>query len=288
MHDYRDVINHLLYHKAMLDNQVDVDYYINMIKRMEEGIYIVAKNPVDKAVSIVFELVMKEKLDPWKIDISKFVRMYMERIREEEDIDFVIAGKIVYMAWNILHKKSEDVLFDAEREEYEEDFFGFDFNIDGFEIYEDRKEDLKVDIEIKEPVRREEKRPVSLFELIEAINEARVEYERKKIRRKIREKFKFNLEEKVHREDLEEEIKEVWARISEISGEEASFSLIHDGTKDDFIKVFISLLFLERFGKVELYQDSPYSEITVKILVPEELRKVEFMNPPTITIEQIG
>ncbi len=280
-----ELTDHLMYYKALLDEDIDIDYYIHMARTLEEGIHISAKNPVDKAVAIAFELVLDEKLDPWKIDLMKFTKLYLERIRKEREIDFIIAGRIIYMAWNVLMKKSKDVLEEAEREMYyvDEDFF--DIDVGAFEF--DEEEFVEPSIEIKEPVRREEERPVSLMELIQAINEARREVEIKKRQRKIREKFKFNLDEKVHREDLEEEIKEVWARLSEVHGDEISLSMVYDGTREDFIKVFLSLLFLEKFDKVELHQDVPYGEITIKILIPEELRNIEFINPPEISLETI-
>ncbi len=282
-----EITEHLMYYKALLDEDIDVDYYIHMAQSLEDGIHITAKNPVDKAIAIVFELVMDEKLDPWKIDLVKFTKLYMERVKKEKDIDFIIAGKIIYMAWNILMRKSEDILDEVEREIYYVDSEFFDIDVSPFESYEEEIIDLEPDIEIREPVRREEERPVSLMELIQAINEARREVEMKKKQRKIREKFKFNLDEKVHREDLEEEIKEVWARLSEVNGDEIPLSLLYDGTREDFIKVFLSLLFLERFKKVELQQEVPYGEINIRILVPQELRNIEFMNPPEIRIESI-
>jgi len=281
-----ELTTHLMYYKSLLDEEIDIDYYIHMARNLEEGIHITAKNPVDKAVSIVFELVLDEKLDPWKIDLMKFTRMYLERIRKENDIDFIIAGKIIHMAWNILMRKSEDVLDNAERVEYYVDSDFFDIDISPFEM-EVQEEYIEPEIDIKEPVRREELRPVSLMELIQAINEAKMEVERKRRQRKIREKFKFNLDEKVHKEDMEEEIKEVWARLSEVQGEEIQLSLLYDGTREDFITVFLSLLFLEKFNKVELIQEAPYGEITIKILVPMELRNVEFLTPPEIMVETI-
>ncbi len=284
------IVDHLIFHKAMLDNEVDVDKYIEMVKSMDEGIHIIAKNPVDKAIAMVFELVIKEELDPWSIDLIRFVEMYMERIKSEEDVDFVIAGKLIYMAWNILKRKSDNVLIRVEEEEqpYNYDFFGMDFDALGFDEFVSRESNKEIVVpEIREPVRREEKRPVSLFELIEAINDARVQIEETKRRRKVREKFKFNLEEKVHREDLEEDIKEIWERLSQINGDEIALSLLYDGTNEDFVKVFVSLLFLEKFGKVELTQLTPYGEIYIHIKVPEELRSVEFINPPEVLIEEI-
>jgi len=282
-----EVVEHLSYYKALLDEEIDLDYYIEMAQKLEEGVHISAKNPVDKAVAIIFELVINEKLDPWKIDLVKFTQMYLERIREENDIDFIVAGKIIHMAWNILMRKSENILTHVEQEEYgvDMDFFELDFSPfeegRGYELMEVHE------IDIKEPVRREKKRPVSLMELLQAINEAKVEVERKKRQRKIREKFKFNLEEKVHKEDLEEEIKETWERLCEVQGDEISLSFLYDGTREDFIKVFLSLLFLERFQKVELIQEKAYGEITIRILIPQELRMVEFIEPPEIILETL-
>lgn len=281
-----EVVEHLRYYKALLDEEIDLDYYITMAQKLEEGLHISAKNPMDKAVAIIFELVINEKLDPWKIDLVKFTQMYLERIRKEDDIDFIVAGKIIHMAWSILMRKSEDILTHVEQEEYGVDMDFFDLDLSPFE--ENRGYEIEVhEMEIKEPVRREEKRPVSLMELLQAINEAKVEVERKKRERKIREKFKFNLEEKVHKEDLEEEIKEVWERLCEVQGDEIPLSFLYDGTREDFIKVFLSLLFLERFQKVELIQERAYGEITIKILIPQELRMAEFIEPPEIILETL-
>ena len=282
-----EVVEHLRYYKALLDEDIEVDYYIEMAQKMENGVHIAAKNPIDKSIAIIFELVINEKLDPWKIDLVKFTQMYLERIRKEEDIDFIIAGKIIHMAWNILMRKSEDILTNIEQEEYGMDMEFFDIDISPFEYVAGEPEEVAEEIKIKEPVRREEKRPVSLMELIQAIHEAKLEVERKKKQRKIREKFKFNLDEKVHKEDLEEEIREVWERLSEVQGDQISLSLLYDGSREDFIKVFLSLLFLERFQKVELFQEKAYGEIIIKILVPQELRMVEFIEPPEIILETL-
>jgi len=282
------VMEHLMYHKALLDSDVDLDYYLQLAEEVKEGVHLSARNPVDRAVALVFELVMQEKLNPWKIDMMSFVKMYLDRIRSEKEIDFIIAGKIIYMAWNVLMKKSEQVLEQVHEEEYEVDMFGMDLDAFDFDAYSPPMEVVSPpDIQLHEPVRREETRPVSLFDLIEAIHEVKLDIEKKKKKRKIREKFKFNLAEKVHKEDLEEEIKQVWERLCEVHGEEVPLSLVYDGTRDDYVTVFISLLFLEKFGKVELQQYVPYEEIFIKIKVPEEMRRVEFMPAPEISIEQL-
>jgi len=286
-----EVMEHLLYHKALLDNDIDIDYYISLAQELENGVHLSAKNPVDRAISIAFELVIQEKLNPWKIDLRKFTKLYMERIKSDREIDFIIAGKIVYMAWNILMRKSEQVLENASRKEEEySEFFAMDMDTAGFDEFYDTSETEFVapaSIGLKEPVRREESRPVSLFDLIDAMNQVKREIAKKKTHKKVREKFKFNLQEKVHKEDLEEEIKEVWGRLTEVRGDEIALSLLYDGTNEDFVTVFIALLFLEKFGKVELEQYELYEEIYIKIKVPEELRHVEFTPTPEVSIVQL-
>ncbi len=284
-----EVMEHLMFHKALLGSDVELDHYIELAEELENGAHIAAKDPVEKAITIIFELVMNEKINPWNIDLEKFAKIYMERVKKEKDIDFIIAGKIVYMAWDILKRKSEQVLdkMEVEEEQYD-DFFGMDISEDFYSYDDGYVEEPTALPELVEPVRREESAPVSLFDLISAMNEVKREIEKKKKKKKIREKFKFNLEEKVHKEDLEEEIMEVWERLAEVRGDEVALSVLYDGTREDFIKVFISLLFLEKFGKVELEQYVPYDgEIYIKIKVPEELRGVEFEPIPTISIAQL-
>jgi len=80
---------------------------------------------------------------------------------------------------------------------------------------------------------------------------------------------------------------EVWERLADVSGDDVALSLIYDGTNEDFVKVFIALLFLEKFGKIKLQQYVAYEEIYIKINVPQELRHVEFMPTPEISLVQL-
>ncbi len=280
------VVEHLMYHKALFDSDIDMDYYIDLVQDLKDGVHLTAKNPVDRAITMVFELVMQERINPWKIDMKRFVKMYLERLSNESDVDFIIAGKIVYMAWNILMKKSEQVM-DRLQENEDIDMFGMDFDAFDFDAYAPPVyEESPPELTLVEPVRREETRPVSLYDLIEAIHEVKVKVEKKRKKRKLREKFKFNLAEKVHKEDLEEEIKSVWERLSEIGDKEVPFSLVYDGTREDFITVFISLLFLEKFGKVEMQQYVPYDEIYIKINTNGQSHE-DLPEIPKMTIEQL-
>ena len=130
--NYEAVLNHLLFHKALIsDGDEKINEYIDIVKNMEEGSLASAEDPVDKCIVIVFDLVLKNKFDPWSIDLVEFCKLYLKRIRKEDDINFIIAGHIVHLAWSILKLQSKDVLFNADKEE---EYYFQDWDVD--EIYE--------------------------------------------------------------------------------------------------------------------------------------------------------
>jgi len=99
-----DVINHLIFHKSLIDEKDDasrINYYVNMLQKADEGEYISIDNPFDRSIAIAFELVMKQHLNPWDIDLVNFSTIYLKRAKEEK-IDLITAGRIIYMAWKVL------------------------------------------------------------------------------------------------------------------------------------------------------------------------------------------
>ena len=62
-----DVINHLLFHKSLIDEKDDtskINYYVNMLKKADEGEYICIENPFDRSIALAFELVIQQHLNP--------------------------------------------------------------------------------------------------------------------------------------------------------------------------------------------------------------------------------
>ncbi len=57
---------------------------------------------------MVFELVLSNNFDPWDINLMEFTRMYTKKMHAEE-VNFIVAGKLMYMAWSILKMQSEEV-----------------------------------------------------------------------------------------------------------------------------------------------------------------------------------
>ena len=124
-----EIINHLLFHRALTDEIADIsriDNYIEMVKQSKEGSHISISDPFDKSIAIAFELVIKQHLDPWNIDLVKFSTLYLKRAKEEK-IDLVTAGKIIYMAWKVLKLQSDELVEYMEKtRNIEQESFGWD------------------------------------------------------------------------------------------------------------------------------------------------------------------
>jgi len=277
-----EIINHLLFHRALTDEIADIskiDNYIEMVKQSKEGSHISISDPFDKSIAIAFELVIKQHLDPWNIDLVKFSTLYLKRAKEEK-IDLVTAGKIIYMAWKVLKLQSDELVEYMEKaRNIEQEPFGWD----DLPLFDDWSFDndfgytkmiTKKEIPFIEPVRRKAERRVTLIELIEAFDQARKEAKRyqllEKLRREEREKLeKFARERmkgRLHEETLEEDIKKVWSKIKQLNGKAIPLrKLYKPGDKEEFIKTLISILFLAYENKIRIYQRKfPYGEIYLR------------------------
>lgn len=269
-------------------NDDAISVYIEELRKNKENYYLSIEDPKLKAIALAFELVIEENLNPLDIDLVKFAELFLKKVRDENLLDFMTAGRLVVMAWEILYLKSEKVLKKFSPEE--EDFYGEwePYQISPAEEYSYDITDTIVNSNIiEEPVRHREKRQITLGELLSALKEAMDESERRKKelegRKVIEEKYRIMIGERLHTDSIEDDIKEIWARIADMEDEFVKRQ-IEDGTKEDSIRAMLSLLFLESQGKVELFQNRPFDEIYVHVLVPKELRKIEFLPPPRVEI----
>ena len=287
-----EVVKHLMFHKALVDEERcggRINDYLQMIDGMDDSLYHISQDPFECAIASLFKLVINERMDPWNIDLVYFSRMYMKEAQEKEELNFTVAGNLVKMAWAILKMQCEEVLNNVEREEEtveEEPIWNWDMFDDGFyqepEDVEFEGEILDGGFTLNKAVRREEKRQISLIELVEAFEKGKREAQyREKMERLRREKADErsrvlaeraeNFDTKAHKEDVQKDISLVWKRICWYQQDILEFDMLHDGRKSDFITVFTSVLFLHRDGKIKLRQRKlPGSQITLKVLVPME------------------
>jgi segregation and condensation protein A len=278
------VLGHLLFHKSLIDEDSDgrkIDDYMAMVRNLETGMTVIASDPIEKAISIAFQLVEEHGFNPWDIDLSEFTKMYMKRIRNEPEVNFVIAGRLVLMAWSILKKQSEEVLHmaeppaPAEPMEWDPGIYVMPEDID----YRETVMGGEVPF-LQEAVRGQQTRPVTLMELIDAFDEARQEIKLQETLKKLRENQKpmenKSIEDKVHRENMQEDIAMTWERICHFGTEPIPLTALHTGDPWDRIAIFTSILFLAKHKRVRLEQKSlPYGEIYISNI---ELRRMNELN----------
>ncbi|MEF8879973.1 MAG: segregation/condensation protein A [Candidatus Thermoplasmatota archaeon] len=281
-----DLINHLLFHKSIIDEESDasrINHYVEMLKKTDQGEHVSIDNPFDRSIAIAFELVMKQHLNPWEIDLVNFSTLYLERA-EKEKIDLITAGRIIYMAWKVLKMQSDDLVVTMEEDDEEEDSYDpFDWEDLPSEMWlseDDAYSYTNLVMEtpeppIEKPVRRKTKRKVSLIELLDAFNEARKEAEerklseerRKKAQKRMAEKARERMEDTTHEDNLEEDVNQVWQKIREHPNKTMTLNDICNEQNDrsEVIKFLLSILFLANDNKIQVYQKKfPYGKIFIK------------------------
>lgn len=282
------VLEHLLFHKAIIheeDRARKIDQYLSMLREADEVGNYSSSEPLDRSIEIIFELVLSESFDPWEIDLMEFTRLYYERMKNE-DVNFIVAGKLLFMAWSILRMQSEDILESQEREERGEPFFSeWDFeSMEQFWPEEDyqelpfTEEIANEPLPLNEVIRRKKPRPVSLVELLDAFEDAKEEAERniKKRERKGKEEVEEEFDEKAHAEELEKDVEKIWERIQKCGGGPLTITDIRKGEKEDFVTIFVSLLFLARKSKISIWQDDlPYGKIFFEVNLPWDIGTLE-------------
>jgi segregation and condensation protein A len=277
----QQIMNHLLFYKAIIDEQGSgekINKYMDLVEQLEKGLHIPIRDPFHKSIAITFELVIQEHMNPWNVDLLKFSNLYLGRVKEEEDIDFITAGKLMVMAWEILKRQTEDLMAkSATVEEPEDDWTGVDIAGDWY-LEDDHFEFTKTvmdapEIPLQERVWRPANRKVTLFELVEAFDEARNEVEVQRILSTERKKERVRLEKEsrgkvkgmVHKENLEEDITQTWSRLENLEGNIPLSNICRPKDKEDRITTLVSILFLARAGRVRIWQTNfPRGEIYIK------------------------
>jgi len=274
-----NVLGHLMFHKALIDEgkgAEKIDRYLGLLRSAEDEHQLSGREPLDRSLQLVFELVLSNELDPWDVDLMKFAKLYGQKMRSEE-VDFIVAGKLMHMAWSILHMQSREVLVLNDRRD---ELFCAEWDMDAMGQFVEHPlpdVDLAVpeNVELTEVVRHHCTRPVSLIDLLDAFDTAQQEVEIAINRQRVREqllKVQVKFDGKSHSDDQEKDVAETWARIMRCGNGPMALEDLFEGDKEDCIKVFVSLLFLARSGKISLWQDElPYGQIFLEIKLPWEI-----------------
>jgi len=277
-----DIINHLLFHKSLIDEKEDatkINHYIDMLQKADEGEYISIQDPFDRSVAIAFELVIQQQLNPWDIDLVSFSTLYLKRAKEEK-IDLITAGRIIYLAWKVLKLQSNDLVVAMETKKVEQEPFGWaDIPTEMWLTKDDAYSYTNIvmnmpESPLDEPLRRNAKRKVTLIELLDAFDQARkesedhqlLEQQRQEERERISEQARKRMKGTAIEDHLEEDVEVIWKRIIDLQRRKMTFSeLCKKNDREETIRVLISILFLAYENKISVYQKKfPYGKIFIE------------------------
>ena len=277
-----DVINHLLFHKSLIDEKDDasrINHYVSMLQKGDKGEYISIENPFERSIAIAFELVMHQHLNPWDIDLVSFSTMYMKRAKEEK-IDLMTAGRIIYMAWKVLKLQSDDLVVTMEKQEETYEPFGWgDIPTEMWLTKDDAYSYTNLvmnmpESPLDEPLRRDSKRKITLIELLDAFDQARkeseeyqlIEQQRREEQERLSQLARKRMKGTAHEDHLEEDVEAVWKRIKNFPNKTVSLTdLCEVKGREEFIKILMSVLFLAYDNKILVYQKRfPYGKIFIK------------------------
>ncbi len=287
--DCAQVMDHLMFHKALIDDgpaeerEARIESYVKTVEEIRRGTLVPSEDPFERSVSLVFELVVQQRFDPWDINLIEFSKLYLARIRKVEEVNLLIAGKIVYMAWEILRLQSEQALKRAERPETVEVMFdgwdpeGFDQFVDPFELGSGEALLYTEELPIDEKVRRKSDRPVTLIDLLDAFDEAKKESDIRKELARFMQKYKRpDFDDKAHKESLEDDIAAVWERLQRCGSGPIPIMDLYTSGKEDRVTVFVAALFLAKMGKISVWQEKvPFGTIFVEAKVPWDIAQLE-------------
>jgi len=226
--------------------------------------------------TILFNLVTKEEMDPWDIDISALSEKFFGMVKKLKELDFTVSGKIILASALLLRFKSSKLV--------DKDILELDQLIASTEEIEEEYEDL-IDCgefpgafgEIEKPkliprTPQPRKRKVSIYDLVDALEQALEVRKRRVVRKEV--PHNIQLPEKT--KDIGSLVNQVLQKITNLfslGNKKLTFSqLIPDETKDGKIFTFIPLLHLTNQRRINLLQEEHFGEIEIEMLKNKTLK----------------
>ncbi|MGB0616657.1 MAG: hypothetical protein ACPGOT_01265 [Candidatus Poseidoniaceae archaeon] len=192
-------------------------------------------DPIDRSIALVLSLVREEGLNAWDIDLEAFLEIFTERVRTEaERVDLPACGRLIRLAWEVLHEQTLGVYdrataieLDEEEMEFGHDF-GWELDVDD-EAFAFTTTVLQGEADATLPslfdgrLRRPEGRPTTLGELLaafkDAADDAEALQERERVRAAAAAELKAHLDDvggRMHDEDLEGDIERCWNALRQV------------------------------------------------------------------------
>jgi len=221
--------------------------------------------------SIIYDLIRKEEMNPWNVNVSVLAQKYIERLKELKQMDLKVSGKVLLAAAILLKIKSKRLVG--------EDLNEFDrllaaTDVDEEEFYDGLADELRKGeeramyegIELMPRTPQPRKRKVSVYDLVHALEQA-LEVKKRRVFNSIRES---NVKVPEKKFDIGEAIKGIYGKILSLfrsrKEEQIAFTeLVPSETKKDHVYTFIPLLHLFNEDKIHLEQKEHFGEINIKL-----------------------
>lgn len=224
--------------------------------------------------TIIYDLVKTEQMDPWDIDVSLLARKFIQIIKEMQEHDFKIPGKILLAAAVLLRIKATHLV--------ENDISNLDKLIDQnegvpeeelFEEMErrlrDQKNSMQPQLIPRNPQPRNRK--VSVEDLVEALQRAMAT--KKRILERQR-PASFSIPQR--KIDIMEVIRDIYHKINYYISKDPEQKLTYTrllppkAGKQEKVYTFIPLLHLETQQKIEMEQKDHFDEIYINVTKKEK------------------
>ena len=124
------VVNHLLFHKAMVGIDIDrVDQYIEIANGASSAAEVsTIEDPFTRSVTLLFMLVKEHGLDPWSLDMKHLIMEYQKYALKDDDLDLPLAGSVLGWAWDVLKMRASGAIDATEPiPEPQPEWIDFDF-----------------------------------------------------------------------------------------------------------------------------------------------------------------
>src|SRR2546427_8616209 len=111
--NYQTVLNHLLFHKALISETEGgqrINRYLGMLNEIDQGMHVAVRDPFEKSIVAAFELVLERHLDPWEINLVQFTKLFMDKVKKDGAVNFVTAGKVGFLPSSVPEMQKDNVL----------------------------------------------------------------------------------------------------------------------------------------------------------------------------------
>lgn len=215
-------------------------------------------HPIDMLV----DLVLRDEMDPWDIDIVSLANRFLEEVRRMVRINLRLSGKTLLTSAILLRMKSEHLMPEENGHNGHDGYEDYSWGDGAY--YEDVSYDIPP---LSMPLRRRAERRVTLFELVEALQRAlNEEMIRKNFPPQRRAKPKLII--KVDEENLREKILSLYDYILELAKlhEVVRFSeLLRESTRVHIVELLLYLLYLDSQGKLTVWQKELFGEVFITL-----------------------